>query len=73
MSLCRVKNVEKDVNNPNAKWLNRKLVEASLTLLKNENSLLPLQQLDTLKIASVSIGASKTTEFQKALKSLYKS
>ena len=62
-----VKNVEKDVNNPNAKWLNRKLVEASLTVLKNENSLLPLQKLDTLKIASVSIGASKTTEFQKAL------
>ncbi len=62
-----VKNVVRDVNNPKAIWLNRKLVEASLTLLKNENSLLPLQKLDTLKIASVSIGASKTTKFQKAL------
>ncbi|MDX1762035.1 MAG: glycoside hydrolase family 3 N-terminal domain-containing protein, partial [Christiangramia sp.] len=62
-----VKNIEEEVNNPEAEWLNRRLVEASLTLLKNENSLLPLQRLDTLKIASVSIGATKTTEFQKSL------
>ncbi|PTX44996.1 beta-glucosidase-like glycosyl hydrolase [Christiangramia gaetbulicola] len=63
-----VKNVVKDVNNPEAIWLNRKLAEASLTLLKNDNSILPLQKLDTLKIASVSIGASKPTKFQKTLK-----
>ena len=63
-----VKNVVKDVNNSEAIWLNRRLTEASLTLLKNENSLLPLQKLDTLKIASVSIGASKATKFQKTLK-----
>ncbi len=63
-----VKNVVKEVNSPEAIWLNRKLAEASLTLLKNENSLLPLQKLDTLKIASVSIGASKPSKFQKTLK-----
>ncbi|WP_026932938.1 glycoside hydrolase family 3 N-terminal domain-containing protein [Christiangramia echinicola] len=62
-----VENIEEQVNSPEAKWLNRRLVEASLTLLKNENSLLPLQKLDTLKIASVSIGATKETEFQKTL------
>ncbi|SDR91045.1 glycoside hydrolase family 3 N-terminal domain-containing protein [Christiangramia echinicola] len=62
-----VENIEEQVNSPEAKWLNRRLVESSLTLLKNENSLLPLQKLDTLKIASVSIGATKETEFQKAL------
>ncbi len=66
--LIPVKNVEKEVNNPEAIWLNRKLAEASLTLLNNENSLLPLQKLDTLKIASVSIGAKKSTKFQKSLK-----
>ena len=63
-----VKNVVKEVNNPEAIWLHRKLAEASLTLLKNENSLLPLQKLDTLKVASVSIGASKPTKFQRSLK-----
>lgn len=62
-----VENVEKEVNGAGSKWLNRQLVEASLTLLKNENSLLPLKHLDTLKIASVSIGASKETKFQQAL------
>ncbi|GAA4310495.1 glycoside hydrolase family 3 N-terminal domain-containing protein [Pontixanthobacter gangjinensis] len=62
-----VKNIEEEVNSPEAQWLNRRLVEASLTLLKNEHSILPLQNLDTLKIASVSIGASKTTDFQKSL------
>lgn len=41
---------------PEAKQLNRKLVEHSLTLLQNNQGLLPLRQLDTLKIASVSIG-----------------
>ncbi|QYA24842.1 serine hydrolase [Gramella sp. MT6] len=63
-----VKDVVKDVNSPDAIWLNRKLAEASLTLLNNDNSLLPLQKLDTLRIASVSIGASKSTKFQKSLK-----
>ncbi|MCH4822441.1 serine hydrolase [Gramella lutea] len=63
-----VENIEKELNKPEAKLLNRKLVEASLTLLKNENSLLPLRRLDSLKIASVSIGASEITEFQKTLK-----
>ncbi|SDS35976.1 glycoside hydrolase family 3 N-terminal domain-containing protein [Gramella sp. MAR_2010_147] len=62
-----VKNIEKEINSGGAEWLNRRLVEASLTLLKNETSLVPLQRLDTLKIASISIGAKKTTNFQKSL------
>jgi beta-N-acetylhexosaminidase len=65
-----VKDVEKEINSGEAEWLNRRLVEASLTLLKNKDALLPLQKLDTLKIASISVGASKTTDFQKSL-SLY--
>ena len=62
-----VENITNEVNNPEAKWLNRKLVEASLTLLKNENSLLPLKELDSLRIASVSIGSVEKTKFQGAL------
>ncbi|TDN83479.1 beta-glucosidase-like glycosyl hydrolase [Salegentibacter sp. 24] len=61
------KNILKEINTAEAKFLNRKLVEASLTVLKNENSILPLRRLDTLKIASISFGASKQTEFQKTL------
>jgi beta-glucosidase-like glycosyl hydrolase/CubicO group peptidase (beta-lactamase class C family) len=61
------KNILKEINTAEANFLNRKLVEASLTVLKNEKSILPLRKLDTLKIASVSFGASKQTEFQKTL------
>jgi len=38
------------------KLLDKKLVQSSLTLLQNYDNLLPLKRLDTLKIASVSIG-----------------
>ncbi|MDT0642731.1 glycoside hydrolase family 3 N-terminal domain-containing protein [Zunongwangia sp. F363] len=61
------RNILKQLNTPEAITLQRKLVEASLTVLKNESSLLPLKKLDTLKIASVSIGAEKRTKFQKSL------
>lgn len=45
-----------ELTNPYTELLNRKLVEHSLTLLQNNEALLPLQYLDTLKIATVSIG-----------------
>ncbi|GHA38426.1 beta-N-acetylglucosaminidase [Salinimicrobium marinum] len=64
------KDIMDDVNNPEAVLLNRKLVEASLTVLKNENNMLPIRELHELKIASVSFGAKKKTAFQEAL-SLY--
>ncbi|MCG9971452.1 glycoside hydrolase family 3 N-terminal domain-containing protein [Christiangramia crocea] len=62
--------IVEELNTPEAILLNRKLVEASLTVLKNKNNLLPLHRLDTLKIASISIGEEKETVFQKSL-SLY--
>ena len=63
-------NILEDLNTSEAILLNRDLVEASLTVLKNENDLIPLRRLDTLKVASVSIGATKESIFQKNL-SLY--
>lgn len=57
-----------DLNTPEAKLLNRKLVEASLTVLKNENNIIPIKNLDGVKIASVSIGAERVTPFQETLK-----
>ncbi|WP_373057196.1 glycoside hydrolase family 3 N-terminal domain-containing protein [Zunongwangia sp. H14] len=65
-----VKDILKQLNTPKALYLQQKLVEASMTVLKNEEEIIPLKRLDTLKIASISIGASDKTEFQKAL-SLY--
>ncbi|MBN4061610.1 MAG: serine hydrolase [Flavobacteriales bacterium] len=55
------------LNTPSLELTNRKLVESAITLLKNENNLVPLQRLDTLKIASVVIGAPSKNVFQKTL------
>ncbi|MDP2891440.1 MAG: serine hydrolase [Bacteroidota bacterium] len=45
----------------------RQQIEASLTLLENKNSLIPLDRLDTLKIAALSVGSERPTEFQHML------
>lgn len=47
-------------------WV-RQHIESELTLLENKNRLIPLMKLDTLRIASLSIGASQVTPFQKML------
>ncbi len=60
-------NLNKDLNTPQAKLLNRQLSEAALTLLANKNTLIPLQKLDTLRIASISVGVEKTSAFQRTL------
>ena len=49
-------NLITDLTTPQTELLNRKLVEKSLTLLQNNDDLIPVRKLDTLKIASVSIG-----------------
>ncbi len=61
------KDLSKDLNSLQAELLNRKLYEASLTLLTNNNSILPLKRLDTLKIASLSMGDKQVNTFQKTL------
>jgi len=48
------------------KLLDKKLVKSSITLLKNYDDLLPLKRLDTLRIASVSIG-EQANDFQTML------
>jgi len=45
----------------------RQQIEASLTLLENKNNLLPLNRLDTLRIAALSVGSESPTEFQHVL------
>jgi CubicO group peptidase (beta-lactamase class C family) len=62
--------ITEDLNTPAAKLLRRKLMAAALTVLRNRGDLIPVRQLDTLRIASVSFGADTITPFQRTL-SLY--
>ncbi len=61
-------NLSARLNTPNAEWLCRKLNEEAITLLKNENQIVPLKSLDTKKIAAISLGASNNNPFHTTLK-----
>ncbi len=57
-----------DLNTNEFQWLNQKLADASLTLLRNENDILPLKNFGENEIAVVNVGSSrKSTHFNVAL------
>ncbi len=64
------KNLIERLNSDTVKALRRMLIEQAITLVQNQQQTIPLQRLDTLKIASVSIGEKSVNSFQKTL-SLY--
>lgn len=59
-------NLTKSLNAPNFEVTNRRLIKNALTVLKNDD-ILPVENLDTLKIASLIIGANTVSPFQKTL------
>ncbi|NDW08140.1 glycoside hydrolase family 3 N-terminal domain-containing protein [Dysgonomonas sp. 520] len=61
------KNLMASLNSPHAEWLNRKLNEKAMTLLKNDGNIIPFKNLDKQKIAVVSVGATKGNSFQRTL------
>jgi len=50
----------------------RQQIEASLTLLENKKNLIPLNRLDTLRVAALSVGSERPTEFQNMLANFMK-
>ncbi|WP_262386050.1 glycoside hydrolase family 3 N-terminal domain-containing protein [Hymenobacter sp. BT491] len=60
-----LKNLYQDLNTSHANYLTHKLSELSVTVLRNQKDLLPLQRLDTLRIATLTIGTRDTTDFQR--------
>lgn len=60
------KNLNARLNSPYYEVTSRKLIQGSLTVLKNDN-ILPVQNLETLKIASLIIGDDKISSFLKML------
>jgi beta-N-acetylhexosaminidase len=56
-----------DLNQSAYRMTLRNAAQQSLTVLQNQGQLLPLLRLDTLKIASVSIGRSAITPFQHSI------
>ncbi|QJW91899.1 serine hydrolase [Spirosoma taeanense] len=60
-------NLSADLNSPEAQLLKQELCEQSVTVVQNQNNLLPIGKLDTLRFGSVAIGAEPGNVFQKAL------
>ena len=61
-------NLSKDLNRIKDDVLYEQLMENAITVVKNTNSLLPLRDLETKKIAYVSLGDAKGSTFLEELK-----
>nr|MDA3818291.1 hypothetical protein [Prolixibacteraceae bacterium] len=58
---------KKELNKGAYQLTSRYLYEKSLTVVENHQAFIPLKRLDTLRIASVAVGADGETPFQKML------
>jgi beta-N-acetylhexosaminidase len=56
-----------DLNSNRASTIVRDIIRASITVLKNDNDLIPITHLDTLRIATVAINSKKINTFQNRL------
>lgn len=64
----KLKNITNDLNKPEYFVLNKLLFENAVTVVRNQNNILPLKNPDTLKLASVAIGVNQPGDFIKTLK-----
>jgi len=66
--LVDLENLSKELNSVSDELLHRELVENSITLLKNEALVFPIQNLDKKKIAYVKLGDAENSDFVNMLK-----
>lgn len=62
-----IEGLEERLNSPHAAWVTARLNAEAMTLLKNDDALVPLKQLNKKKIAVLSIGSDKGNPFQEML------
>lgn len=55
--------LDERLNSPHADWLNARLNAEAITLIKNNDELLPLRQLDKKRIAAISSGGKNNSDF----------
>ena len=59
--------LSEDLHKSEAQFVNMKLYESALTLLKNEEAVIPVMKLAEKKIASITIGAANENEFNTSI------
>ncbi|CAG5080436.1 glycoside hydrolase family 3 N-terminal domain-containing protein [Parvicella tangerina] len=62
-SPIETKDLVEDLNQKDAVYLNQRLFESALTVIKNDNELLPIRDLSTKTIATVNIGVGAENTF----------
>ncbi len=62
-----LENIYQDLHSASAKETLQHLAEGSLTLLQNKRSMVPVENKKRVKMASLAVGATKPTAFQKQL------
>ena len=62
----KIKNLTARLNSPYYEVTSRKLIQGSLTVLRNKE-ILPVQHLDSFKVASVMVGSKEVSPFQSML------
>lgn len=60
-------NIQQKINSPNYQLTARRLYEQTISVVQNNKAIIPLQRLDTLRIATLSIGKVEITPFQQRL------
>jgi beta-N-acetylhexosaminidase len=63
-----IKNLYADINKPDNEALKYELYENAITVLKNDNQVLPIKNIENKRIAYVKIGEDETGIFLKTLK-----
>jgi len=63
-----VTNIINKINTTTSKQIKQKLIEASITLIRNNNNALPFKNLDKKRILCISMGKKSTNIFQKYLR-----
>lgn len=57
------------INTPEVKALTEELYAAAMTVLNNDQNIIPIRNLNTLKIATVAVGRNSSTPFQERISS----
>ena len=62
------KNLNERLNTSHAEWINARLNAEAITIIKNNENILPLKQLNNKRIAAISLGGDSSKEFYNTLK-----
>lgn len=62
------KTLKRNIHSSQSEWIRQKIYDKATTLIKNDDSLLPITALDKNRIASVAIGVAEQNAFQSWLR-----